>query len=75
MARDYRGNLKWRSGKVVERTGPLMYKIGVASDSQAEPTTPEFEDENIPETLTPVTTSSEQRYPERVRKPPARLDL
>jgi hypothetical protein len=31
MARDYRGNLKWRSGKVIERTGPLMYKIEVTS--------------------------------------------
>ncbi|CAB4018994.1 Transposon Tf2-9 poly, partial [Paramuricea clavata] len=31
MARDYRGNLKWRSGKVIERIGPLMYKIEVTS--------------------------------------------
>ncbi|CAB4028416.1 Transposon Tf2-9 poly, partial [Paramuricea clavata] len=31
MARDYRGNLKWRSGKVIERIGPLMYKIEIPS--------------------------------------------
>jgi hypothetical protein len=31
MARDYRGNLKWRSGKVIERTGPLMYKTEMTS--------------------------------------------
>ena len=30
LARDYRGNLKWRSGFVVQQTGPLMYKVQVA---------------------------------------------
>ena len=31
MSRDYRGDLKWRSGLIVKRTGPLMYKVQVAS--------------------------------------------
>ena len=32
LARDYRGDLKWRSGLVVQQTGPLMYKVQVAPD-------------------------------------------
>ncbi|KAK3712035.1 hypothetical protein QZH41_000191 [Actinostola sp. cb2023] len=32
MARDYQGNLKWRSGLVIEQTGPLLYKVQVAPD-------------------------------------------
>ena len=32
MTRDYRGDLKWRAGRVVEKTGPLMYKVQVAPD-------------------------------------------
>ena len=30
MSRDYRGDLKWRSGLIVKKTGPLMYKVQVA---------------------------------------------
>ena len=30
MSRDYRGDLKWRSGKIVKKTGPLMYEVHVA---------------------------------------------
>ena len=30
MSRDYRGDLKWRSGLVVRKTGPLMYEVEVA---------------------------------------------
>ena len=30
MSRDYRGDLKWRSGLVVRKTGPLMYEAQVA---------------------------------------------
>ena len=30
LARDYCGNLKWRSGLVVKQTGSLMYKVQVA---------------------------------------------
>ena len=30
MSRDYRGDLKWRSGLIVNKTGPLMYKVQVA---------------------------------------------
>ena len=27
MSRDYRGELKWRSGLIVKKTGPLMYEV------------------------------------------------
>ena len=30
MSRDYRGDLKWRSGRIVKKTGPLMYEVQVA---------------------------------------------
>ena len=30
MSRDYRGNLKWCAGLIVNKTGPLMYKVEVA---------------------------------------------
>ena len=30
MSRDYQGDLKWRSGLIVKRTGPLMYEVQVA---------------------------------------------
>ena len=30
MSRDYRGDLKWRSGLIVKKTGPLMYEVQVA---------------------------------------------
>ena len=30
MSRDYRGDLKWRSGLIVSKTGPLMYEVQVA---------------------------------------------
>ena len=30
MSRDYRGDLKWRWGLVVRKTGPLMYEVEVA---------------------------------------------
>ncbi|KXJ07253.1 Uncharacterized protein K02A2.6 [Exaiptasia diaphana] len=30
MARDYRGDYKWRQGQVIEKTGPLMYKVQVS---------------------------------------------
>ena len=30
MTRDYRGDLKWRSGLIVSKTGPLMYEVQVA---------------------------------------------
>jgi len=30
MSQDYRGDLKWRSGLVVQKTGPLMYEVKVA---------------------------------------------
>ena len=30
MSRDYRGDLKWRSGMIVKKTGPLMYEVQVA---------------------------------------------
>jgi hypothetical protein len=127
MARDYRGNLKWRSGKIIERTGPLLYKIKVTSGviwcrhidqllptevkpstiqdreqtanmgvvqpevipSSSEQTLPivadsqvqqgsnthELVNESTTETSMPQATTSERRYPERVRKPPVRLDL
>ena len=29
MSRDYRGNLKWRSGLIVDKTGSLMYEVQV----------------------------------------------
>ena len=32
MSRDYRGDLKWRSGLIVKRTGPLMYEVQVAPE-------------------------------------------
>lgn len=31
MARDYRGGLKWCPGRVLERTGPLMYRVEVGN--------------------------------------------
>ena len=30
MSRDYRGDLKWCSGLIVKKTGPLMYEVKVA---------------------------------------------
>ena len=30
MSRDYQGDLKWRSGLIVKKTGPLMYEVQVA---------------------------------------------
>ncbi|XP_022806125.1 uncharacterized protein K02A2.6-like [Stylophora pistillata] len=30
MSRDYRGDVKWRSGRTVNKTGPLMYEVHVA---------------------------------------------
>ena len=30
MSQDYRGDLKWRSGLTVSKTGPLMYEVQVA---------------------------------------------
>ena len=30
MSRDYRGDLKWRSGLIIKNTGPLMYEVQVA---------------------------------------------
>ena len=30
MTRDYRGDLKWRSGLIVSKTGPLTYEVQVA---------------------------------------------
>jgi len=27
MSRDYRGDLKWRSGLIVKKTGPLLYEV------------------------------------------------
>ena len=30
MSRDYRGDLKWRSGLVVRKTGPMKYEVEVA---------------------------------------------
>ena len=30
MSRDYRWDLKWRSGLIVNKTGPLMYEVQVA---------------------------------------------
>ena len=30
MSRDYRGDLKRRSGLIVSKTGPLMYEVQVA---------------------------------------------
>ena len=30
MSRDYRGDLKWRAGLIVNKTGPLMYEVEVA---------------------------------------------
>lgn len=30
MSRDYRGDLKWRPGLIVNKTGPLMYEVQVA---------------------------------------------
>ena len=29
MSRDYRGDLKWHSGLIVKKTGPLMYEVQV----------------------------------------------
>ena len=29
MSRDYRGDLKWRPGLIVNKTGPLMYEVQV----------------------------------------------
>ncbi|KAK2548033.1 hypothetical protein P5673_031861 [Acropora cervicornis] len=31
MSRDYRGDLKWRVGLIVNKTGPLMYEVEVAT--------------------------------------------
>ena len=30
MSPDYRGDMKWRSGLIVNKTGPLMYVVQVA---------------------------------------------
>ena len=30
MSQDYKGDLKWRSGLIVSKTGPLMYEVQVA---------------------------------------------
>ncbi|XP_015772339.1 PREDICTED: uncharacterized protein LOC107350612 [Acropora digitifera] len=30
MSRDYQGDLKWRAGVIVNKTGPLMYEVEVA---------------------------------------------
>ena len=30
MSRDYRGDMKWRSGLIVNKSGPLMYEVQVA---------------------------------------------
>ena len=65
MTRDYRGDLKWRSGLIVKKTGPLMYEVQVAPGiiwrrhiDQLKPTAAE------PDTV-------EVRQPEVVSLPPA----
>ena len=32
MARDYRGSFKWHQGRVIRKTGPLMYEVQVMPD-------------------------------------------
>ena len=129
MSRDYRGDLKWRSGLIVKKTGPLMYEVQVAPGiiwrrhiDQLRPTAVEpdpvvFSEPEVvslppvpiqqsappsvvgtvPEVLVadqpemgsvPAAAATdpseampaspmvrEQRYPQRVRKAPQRLDL
>jgi hypothetical protein len=55
-----------------EQTLPI-----VAADLQVQQgsNTHELVNESTTETSTPQATTSERRYPERVRKPPVRLDL
>lgn len=36
-ASDYRGNRKWLSGKIVEQTGPVSYKVELAPEFLCRP--------------------------------------
>ena len=60
MSRDYRGDLKWRAGLIVNKTGPLMYEVEVAPGiiwrlhvDQLKPTTVEVTDTDTVETSQP----------------------
>ena len=65
MLRDYRGDLKWRSGLIVNKTGPLMYEVQVAPGiiwrwhiHQLKPTAVEVTDTNTVEVSQPEVVST-----------------
>ena len=76
MSRDYRGDLKWRSGLIVSKTGPRMYEVQVAPGiiwrrhiDQLKPTAVEHTVE-VTDTGT-----VEVSQPEVASTPPARIQL
>ena len=76
MSRDYRGDMKWRSGLIVNKTGPLMYEVQVAPGiiwrrhiDQLKPT----EVEHTVEVTDTATVEVSQ--PDVARTPPAPIQL
>lgn len=72
MSRDYRGDLKWRAGLIVNKTGPLMYEVEVAPGiiscrhiDQLKPTAVEVTDSD----------TVEARQPKVACTPPAPIQL
>ena len=107
VVRDYRGNNKWTSGTIKQKTGPMLYRVETEAGSEwrrhadqildSKLTDTKTSDDNIIEpnvtveysvTEQPiakpksvVTTSSstqnnqsERRFPQRVRKPPRKME-
>ena len=65
MSRDYRGDLKWRAGLIVNKTGPLMYEVEVAPGiiwrrhiAQLKPTAVKVTDADTVEASQPLRTTS-----------------
>ena len=76
MSRDYREDMKWRSGPIVNKTGPLMYEVQVAPGiiwrrhiDQSKPTAVEHTVEVTD------TDTVEVSQPEAASTPPAPIQL
>ena len=77
MSRDYRGDMKWRSGLIVNKTGPLMYEVQVAPGiiwrrpiNQLKPTAVDHTVDTVTDTDT-----VEVSQPEVASTPPAPIQL
>ena len=77
MSRDYRGDMKWRSGLIVNKTGTLMYEVQVAPGiiwrrpiNQLKPTAVDHTVDTVTDTDT-----VEVSQPEVASTPPAPIQL